>query len=120
MQRRTDSREFFGRIGGEWDRLRRDLFGEWFTHEALLSLGQVGGIEHLRLLYEADGVAAPVDEMNLLGVEHGALQELRRRGCLRVPAADARRGLVHKVGAQALAVQEVPRGVRHRLGAFGG
>lgn len=38
MQRRTDSREFFGRIGGEWDRLRRDLFGEWFTHEALLSL----------------------------------------------------------------------------------
>jgi SAM-dependent methyltransferase len=37
-QRRTDSRAFFGRIGGEWDRLRRELFGEWFTHEALLSL----------------------------------------------------------------------------------
>lgn len=35
-ERRTDSREFFGRIGGDWDRLRRDLFGESFTAEALL------------------------------------------------------------------------------------
>jgi len=37
-ERRTDSREFFGRIGGEWDALRRDLFGEAFTAEALLGL----------------------------------------------------------------------------------
>ena len=37
-ERRTDSKAFFGRIGGEWDKLRRDLFGESFTSEALLDL----------------------------------------------------------------------------------
>lgn len=37
-ERRTDSRAFFGRVGGEWDALRRDLFGEAFTADALLSL----------------------------------------------------------------------------------
>lgn len=36
--RRSDSRAFFGRIGGEWDELRTTLFGEAFTSEALLSL----------------------------------------------------------------------------------
>ena len=37
-QRRSDSRTFFGRIVGEWDGLRRELFGESFTSEALLGL----------------------------------------------------------------------------------
>jgi SAM-dependent methyltransferase len=37
-ERKTDSRSFFGRLGGEWDRLRRDLFGEAFTTDALLAL----------------------------------------------------------------------------------
>jgi ArsR family transcriptional regulator len=37
-ERRTDSKSFFGRVGGEWDRLRRELFGESFTAEALLGL----------------------------------------------------------------------------------
>ncbi len=37
-ERRTDSKAFFGRVGGEWDQLRRELFGESFTAEALLSL----------------------------------------------------------------------------------
>jgi len=37
-QRKTDSRSFFGRIGGDWDALRRDLFGETFTNDALLDL----------------------------------------------------------------------------------
>jgi SAM-dependent methyltransferase len=37
-ERRTDSKSFFGRVGGEWDSLRRDLFGESFTSEALLGL----------------------------------------------------------------------------------
>jgi ArsR family transcriptional regulator len=37
-QRTPDSRSFFGRIGGDWDRLRRELFGESFTAEALLGL----------------------------------------------------------------------------------
>jgi ArsR family transcriptional regulator len=36
-ERRTDSKAFFGRIVGEWDRLRRELYGEPFTAEALLS-----------------------------------------------------------------------------------
>lgn len=36
--RRTDSRTFFGRVGGEWDALRRQLFGTAFATEALLSL----------------------------------------------------------------------------------
>lgn len=36
--RRTDSRTFFGRVGGEWDALRRELFGTAFAVEALLSL----------------------------------------------------------------------------------
>jgi len=37
-ERRTDSRTFFGRLGGEWDRLRRELFGSSFAAEALLAL----------------------------------------------------------------------------------
>lgn len=37
-ERVTDSRAFFGRLGGEWDELRSDLFGERFTGEALLAL----------------------------------------------------------------------------------
>ncbi len=37
-QRRIDSKSFFGRVGSEWDQLRRELFGEQFTLEALLSL----------------------------------------------------------------------------------
>jgi ArsR family transcriptional regulator len=37
-ERRTDSKSFFGRVGGEWDRLRRELFGDSFTAEALLGL----------------------------------------------------------------------------------
>ena len=36
-ERRTDSKAFFGRIVGDWDRLRGELFGEEFTGEALLS-----------------------------------------------------------------------------------
>lgn len=36
--RRMDSRTFFGRIGGEWDDLRRQLFGEAFGADALLAL----------------------------------------------------------------------------------
>ncbi|MHC4082403.1 MAG: ArsR/SmtB family transcription factor [Planctomycetota bacterium] len=36
-ERRTDSSAFFGRIVGEWDRLRRELFGESVGSEALLS-----------------------------------------------------------------------------------
>ncbi len=36
--RHTDSRGFFGKIGGDWDRLRRELFGQSFTAEALLAL----------------------------------------------------------------------------------
>lgn len=35
-ERRTDSATFFGRLGGEWNRLRSELFGESFTPEALL------------------------------------------------------------------------------------
>jgi SAM-dependent methyltransferase len=37
-ERRTDSRSFFGRVGGDWDHVRRELFGESFTVQALLSL----------------------------------------------------------------------------------
>jgi ArsR family transcriptional regulator len=37
-ERRTDSHAFFGRIVGEWDRLRREFFGESFGSEALLSM----------------------------------------------------------------------------------
>lgn len=36
--RRTDSQAFFGRIGGEWHELRRDLFGTGFGAEAMLGL----------------------------------------------------------------------------------
>lgn len=36
--RRTDSKAFFGHIGGEWDALRRQLFGESFTTQALVTL----------------------------------------------------------------------------------
>lgn len=37
-ERRTDSKAFFGRIGGEWDALRQSLFGSDFTAQALLAL----------------------------------------------------------------------------------
>ena len=37
-ERKGDSRSFFGRLGGEWDHLRSELFGESFTHDALLHL----------------------------------------------------------------------------------
>lgn len=37
-ERRTDSRSYFGRIGGEWDAVRQDLFGDHFFDEALLGL----------------------------------------------------------------------------------
>lgn len=37
-ERRYDSLAFFGRVAGEWDRLRQDLFGQHFTAPGLLSL----------------------------------------------------------------------------------
>lgn len=37
-ERRTDSLAFFGKVAGEWDDLRGDLFGGRFTGVALLSL----------------------------------------------------------------------------------
>ena len=40
--RKVDSRTFFGRIGGDWDELRRELFGESFVSEALLGLLPAG------------------------------------------------------------------------------
>ena len=36
--RRVDSRTFFGHLGGDWDSLRRELFGESFVADALLGL----------------------------------------------------------------------------------
>lgn len=43
-ERRTDSKAFFGRLGGEWDRLRRELFGEAFTTEAFVGLLDPGWV----------------------------------------------------------------------------
>ncbi|HBS28418.1 MAG TPA: ArsR family transcriptional regulator [Phycisphaerales bacterium] len=37
-ERRTDSLSFFGRVAGEWDKVRTELFGEDFTARALLAL----------------------------------------------------------------------------------
>lgn len=37
-ERKTDSQTFFGRVSGEWDSLRNELFGTRFTAMALLSL----------------------------------------------------------------------------------
>lgn len=37
-ERRSDSLEFFGRVAGEWAKLRRELFGSEFTARALLAL----------------------------------------------------------------------------------
>lgn len=37
-ERRTDSQAFFGRVAGEWDDLRTQLFGDRFTQAGLLSL----------------------------------------------------------------------------------
>ena len=36
LERRTDSRSFFGRVGAEWQSIRRDLFGFGFSDDALL------------------------------------------------------------------------------------
>ncbi|MBC7834101.1 MAG: metalloregulator ArsR/SmtB family transcription factor [Phycisphaerales bacterium] len=37
-ERRTDSEAFFGRVAGEWDAVRNDLFGQRFTPLGLMSL----------------------------------------------------------------------------------
>jgi len=37
-ERRTDSQAYFGRVAGEWDAVRQELFGTRFTHHALLQL----------------------------------------------------------------------------------
>lgn len=37
-ERMTDSQSFFGRVAGEWDDLRNELFGVGFTSRALLGL----------------------------------------------------------------------------------
>ncbi len=37
-ERPSDTKAFFGRIGGEWSSLRRELFGEGFSDEALMCL----------------------------------------------------------------------------------
>lgn len=37
-ERKTDSQTFFGRVSGEWDALRNELFGTRFTSIAMLSL----------------------------------------------------------------------------------
>lgn len=37
-ERRTDPLSFFGRVAGEWDELRNDLFGRGFSDKALLAL----------------------------------------------------------------------------------
>ncbi len=37
-KRATDTIAYFGRVGGEWDTVRRDLFGSSFVEEALLAL----------------------------------------------------------------------------------
>ncbi len=37
-ERMTDSQSFFGRVAGEWDDLRAQLFGDRFTPRAMLSL----------------------------------------------------------------------------------
>ncbi|MBS0188150.1 MAG: metalloregulator ArsR/SmtB family transcription factor [Planctomycetes bacterium] len=37
-ERRTDSQAYFGRVAGEWDAVRQDLFGTRFTLSALLEL----------------------------------------------------------------------------------
>lgn len=37
-ERAMDSRTFFGRVAGEWDAVRAELFGEGFTSAALLGL----------------------------------------------------------------------------------
>lgn len=38
LERTSDSRSFFGRVGSEWQSIRRELFGFGFTEEALLGL----------------------------------------------------------------------------------
>ncbi len=38
LERTSDSRSFFGRVGSEWQAIRRELFGFGFTEEALLGL----------------------------------------------------------------------------------
>lgn len=37
-ERRTDSQAYFGRVAGEWDEVRQELFGTRFTLNALLEL----------------------------------------------------------------------------------
>ena len=38
LERRADNASFFGRVGADWQMIRRELFGSGFTEEALLGL----------------------------------------------------------------------------------
>lgn len=131
--RHTDTRAFFGRIGGEWDHLRSELFGDRFTAEALLAFinpdwvvadigcGTGNAAEHLAPL---------VKRVIAIDREPAMLEAARRRlaGCgnvdfrsgdlSRLPLKDQEIDaalvflVMHHVSDPAAAVREIARSLR--------
>ena len=94
--RKTDSLSFFGRVGGEWDAIRNELFGERITALGLLSL------------VSADWTVADI------GCGTGNAAELLA-GCVgRVIAIDPSETMLHaarkRIGARAAGTVEFRQG----------
>lgn len=80
--RREDPRSFFGRLAGEWDAIRQELFGAHFTGEALAGL------------LPSDWVVAD------LGCGTGNASELLSPCVERVIAVDANEAMLEAAGAR--------------------
>ena len=81
-ERTTDSRAYFGRLGGEWDDVREHLFGTAFTSDALIALF-AGGLDVADLgcgTGQAAALMAPVAR-HLIAIdrEPGMLGAAQRR-----------------------------------------
>lgn len=131
-ERRTDSKAFFGRIGGEWDALRQTLYGADFTAHALLALldenwtvadigcGTGNAVEllapHVKKVIAIDREPAMLDaaRKRMAGADN---VEFRQGDLSRLPLKDAEVNaavlvlVMHHVEDPAAAISEIARGL---------
>ncbi len=82
LARRSDSQAFFGRVGGEWHEMRRELFGTGFGPEAMLGLldpDWVVGDLGCGTGDAAERLASVVREVVAIDREPSMLEACRRR-----------------------------------------
>ena len=131
--RRIDSRSFFGRVGGEWDAIRQELFGAHFIDESLLGLvpstwvvadlgcgtGEIAG----RLAAQVRRVIAVDREPTMIEAARARLEsfpsaEVRAGDLLDLPIDDGELDaavislVLHHLGEPAKAIAEAARTLR--------